>query len=744
MDDLVTSGSEGGFQSHAWGSGIADSDSDGPDDIWFQPLRTAARRSDLASVVRGSQPCSGDMAFFEGASRPSEYHCSAARPTHSNGYGTPPFSDVSPSEASFAEAARNVGLAPGNHSHEPVAHSSFGADQHQGGARLRSPSSPQDGSSLGALGEAISLSAQQVAGQPDNGSPFEPRKPELEQFFADFHSWSDNRQQGQRQAATQSAPSQGQQPATYSNVQSGTSGQESAAASTGMPAGSYDPVTARIQEAVGSRGRDALFQRRANQRGSVLQAPAPVTVPSPHTAFRDRSASITGLNPAQQQARCEYDSSPAGAYPRQQPQHAQCFVSQPSSLASPTQRAELGNLGQNHSVGHCMYADFVSPSQQFAGQEVSERAAKAVQAALLYGMESGSPRRASFGSTGLPTPVTPVHPTYSMAPSQQVRQQAGVGAPTASQVQDGANAGHGAHGVAPQSSGTHELCGYTSTYPPPRPGSGAPRTPKARRQNPGHRQAMSPIGSHSQLIPVTMAQPTSMAAPRSPPKTRSVPDLRNAVMSGLGEGNRKIASNRRVASSSVNAHAISPSPIVPPLPSFAVHSVKHSQQGSTRKEPDARRGGAGTRTIARSAQGSRSASPAVSSPRGTSSPASAGGYGQISFVNYSIDDADELCSGVAPSGSYKIPLKGFGSGAEDDAAEDMSDSDSDQALESALSGRSGKRKRTSKGRSETGSSYNGAKKAHNTWRTASPAPSDASSPQRRLARSRTATSGSSR
>ena len=31
----------------------------------------------------------------------------------------------------------------------------------------------------------------------------------------------------------------------------------------------------------------------------------------------------------------------------------------------------------------------------------------------------------------------------------------------------------------------------------------------------------------------------------------------------------------------------------------------------------------------------------------------------LSFVNYGIEDAEELCSAVAPSGSYKVPLRNF-------------------------------------------------------------------------------------
>ena len=50
------------------------------------------------------------------------------------------------------------------------------------------------------------------------------------------------------------------------------------------------------------------------------------------------------------------------------------------------------------------------------------------------------------------------------------------------------------------------------------------------------------------------------------------------------------------------------------------------------------------------------------------------GFSQLSFVNYGMDDADEICSAVAPSGSYKVPLRGFGasSGEDDDFDDDAS------------------------------------------------------------------------
>ncbi|KAI3479812.1 hypothetical protein L1887_58108 [Cichorium endivia] len=52
----------------------------------------------------------------------------------------------------------------------------------------------------------------------------------------------------------------------------------------------------------------------------------------------------------------------------------------------------------------------------------------------------------------------------------------------------------------------------------------------------------------------------------------------------------------------------------------------------------------------------------------------AAGFSQLAFVNYGMNDADEICSAVAPSGSYKVPLRGFGasSGEEDDFDDETS------------------------------------------------------------------------
>ncbi len=80
-----------------------------------------------------------------------------------------------------------------------------------------------------------------------------------------------------------------------------------------------------------------------------------------------------------------------------------------------------------------------------------------------------------------------------------------------------------------------------------------------------------------------------------------------------------------------------------------------------------------SRTISHQSSFSSRSSPSKSkspTPSALASGSGSGGFAfsSLSFVNYGMDDADEICSAVAPSGSYKVPLRGFGtsSGEEDD------------------------------------------------------------------------------
>ncbi|CBQ73952.1 conserved hypothetical protein [Sporisorium reilianum SRZ2] len=157
----------------------------------------------------------------------------------------------------------------------------------------------------------------------------------------------------------------------------------------------------------------ALFQRRAVQRD--LHAPSPVAVPN-----------VEGTPSAGDQT---IEVSPGRTVTVNNPAES---TIDPEKMTE-EQRRRLVQLHQIHVAQQAarlgVYQDFVAPSQQFAGQEASERAAKAVQAALMYGMEGNSPRKLSVGSTGLPTPITPQHPLQpgpsSMAGAAYPQQMSG-------------------------------------------------------------------------------------------------------------------------------------------------------------------------------------------------------------------------------------------------------------------------------------------------------------------------------
>lgn len=90
--------------------------------------------------------------------------------------------------------------------------------------------------------------------------------------------------------------------------------------------------------------------------------------------------------------------------------------------------------------------------------------------------------------------------------------------------------------------------------------------------------------------------------------------------------------------------------------------------------PDSPRKIAGTRRV-QSSKDLRDK--AKRSPDAAAPPLPAAG-GSFSFVNYGIEDAQELCSAVAPSGSYKIPLKGYGGPGAEGSATASSSSSSQQ------------------------------------------------------------------
>lgn len=148
---------------------------------------------------------------------------------------------------------------------------------------------------------------------------------------------------------------------------------------------------------------------------------------------------------------------------------------------------------------------------------------------------------------------------------------------------------------------------------------------------------------------------------------RSSPNLRRTTSSVDGAGPslmkspiRKIASNRRLAANAADNLASMPMP----MPSPSKSPLKKS------KSPKM--------TLSSS---SSSHIPLPPMPSFMTSSTSNPGPTAFEFVNYGIEDADELCSAVAPSGSYKIPLKGFGGsqdGDEDDDGDGLDEEDGEK------------------------------------------------------------------
>lgn len=206
--------------------------------------------------------------------------------------------------------------------------------------------------------------------------------------------------------------------------------------------------------------------------------------------------------------------------------------------------------------------------------------------------------------------------------------------------------------------------------------------------------ASKQVGTSGQVV--TRKAPGMLSAPLSPPrspaKMKSTPHLRSplgGIMAGMppspskpaAPGLRKIASNRRINTTSSISTGSSSSSSSSSATGGNVLKSKSSTIGSNpgfTMELTTSASPTRARTISHQ---SLAASRSTSSPGKSKSPTpsalasgSGNGFSSLSFVNYGMDDADEICSAVAPSGSYKVPLRGFGasSGEEEDFDDDAS------------------------------------------------------------------------
>ncbi|WFD42215.1 hypothetical protein MPSI1_000856 [Malassezia psittaci] len=159
----------------------------------------------------------------------------------------------------------------------------------------------------------------------------------------------------------------------------------------------------------------------------------------------------------------------------------------------------------------------------------------------------------------------------------------------------------------------------------------APSVPTALTMSPTRMSQTSPMKTprKAQSTPVFQFA-TFGAADHTPPSIPSSSTVTRAR--GTSKAIRKHASNKRMNSNSSGLSALSPSTDV--------------KSGNTSK---LRARGSMMALRQANAMHAASKSPTTANRRPMA----------LSFVNYGIDDADELCSAVAPSGSYKVPLHSY-------------------------------------------------------------------------------------
>ena len=145
-------------------------------------------------------------------------------------------------------------------------------------------------------------------------------------------------------------------------------------------------------------------------------------------------------------------------------------------------------------------------------------------------------------------------------------------------------------------------------------------------------QSQAPQTPRGPASPMRRGRPQTGRVPR---KVQSTPHFGiehkfdSSPMKTRGQkGLRKIASNRRMAATYVN-HSMTP------------EAPKRQGRLQARGSMAALRQANNLQASMRQSQGQTQRRPLT-----------------LSFVNYGIEDAEELCAAVAPSGSYKVPLRG--------------------------------------------------------------------------------------
>lgn len=492
-----------------------------------------------------------------------------------------------------------------------------------------------------------------------------------------------------------------------------TSGTSSRASFGGQPPMTQVPLFPSTQSADIEGGRQleidgSLYRRRANAKGDEMPLPSPIqtTVASQNTAEDtirrpSRSATVSGAFGATFNSSLSHGPHTAHGFGERMQEEQR---GAPDMAFIQDHYAAL----PQGAFGIPLLQDFVAPAQQHAGQASSERTARAVQAALLFGSDAPERRNSLEGmsafdypssSTNQPAPynhyllyssvpgpssaaaggpptvgytsacpsTSDVHSGSSLTGGQPLarRRKSSMPAPNQAPTQhsfdiQGGNSlqleGLGGYAMRPQptvtqghvstsSMGSYSVPQHPVTVPlmpvylPPTsvPGSATSESwhlpasstaPSSGLDSARSLQSFPPSSSSGltsyEPLPQTPRHPQPMATPPSAKKAKSTPNLRHSP-------GAYHAANRDTT----------------PTPSPG----RNSPEGSARKI-------AGNRRV----QSSNNLRRKKSSPEALGAapplpPLPAGGF---SFVNYGVEDAQELCAAVAPSGSYKIPLKGYG------------------------------------------------------------------------------------
>ena len=207
----------------------------------------------------------------------------------------------------------------------------------------------------------------------------------------------------------------------------------------------------------------------------------------------------------------------------------------------------------------------------------------------------------------------------------------------------------------------------------------SPQSPQA--------SAESGVPAWSTLTPTMAATSLQLPLPISPPNNMSPTRRARAVAS---KAPRKTQSTPLFQITTMSGVETPPAPPVPGMtpPGRARGSQKVLRKHASNKRmsmgfgaalntsPNDTKAGNGARLRARSSMMALRQANAI---QAAAKPSPARRPMTLSFVNYGIQDAEELCSAVAPSGSYKVPLRGYSRDSEGDDDEPMGETKSARA-----------------------------------------------------------------